>query len=103
MKYCFVGVGGGWGQDIPPETNNKCYKNKNKHLRLCRTAGIHPGVQPPVREVIPHPFVYSPGAEANGLEPNAKVREESSGSMPGRARQIHINVTIAGHGPRRQG
>ena len=94
---------GGWGQDIPPETNNKCYKNKNEHLRLCRTAGAHPGVQPPVREVISRSFVYSPDAEANGLEPDAKVREETSGSVPGRARQIHINVTIAGHGPGRQG
>ena len=56
-------------------------------------------MQPEVREVVPRPFVYGPGAEANGLEPDAKVREETSGSVPGRARQIHINVTIAGHGP----
>jgi hypothetical protein len=60
-------------------------------------------MQPEVREVVPRPFVYGPGAEANGLEPDAKVREETSGSVTGRARQIHINVTIAGHGPGRQG
>ena len=60
-------------------------------------------MQPEVREVISHPFVYSPGAEANGLEPGAKVREKTGASVPGRARQIHINVTIAGHGPGRQG
>ena len=60
-------------------------------------------MQPEVREVVPRPFVYGPGAEANGLEPDAKVREENSGSVQSRARQIHINVTIAGHGPGRQG
>jgi hypothetical protein len=60
-------------------------------------------MQPEVREVMPRLFVYTPGAEANGLEPEAKVREETFGSLPGRARQIHINVTIAGHGPGRQG
>ena len=59
-------------------------------------------MQPEVREVIPRLFVHSPGTEANGLEPDAKVREESSGSVPGRARQFHINVTIAGHGLGRQ-
>ena len=56
-------------------------------------------MQPPVREVISRSFVYSPDAEANGLEPDAKVREETSGSVPDHARQIHINVTIAGNGP----
>ena len=78
-------------------------KNKLEHLRLRRSAGVHPGMQPEVREVVPRPFVYGPGAEANGLEPDAKVREKTGASVPGRARQIHINVTIAGHGPGRQG
>ena len=103
MKYFFVAKVGAWGQEIPPETNTKITWMKSKHLRLCRTAEAHPGVQPPVREVISRSFVYSPDVEANGLEPDAKVREETSGSVPGRARQIHINVTIAGHGPGRQG
>ena len=60
-------------------------------------------MQPEDSEVISRPSVYSPNAEANGLEPDAKVREETSGSVPGRARQIHINVTIARHGPGKQG
>jgi hypothetical protein len=60
-------------------------------------------MQPEVREVIPRLFVYGPRTDANGLEPHAKLREETSGSVQSRARQIHINVTIAGHGPGRQG
>ena len=84
-----------WGQDIPPETNTKITCMKSKHLRLCRTVGVHPGVQPPVREVIPRAFVYRPGAEANVAEPDADSLLCTTHLVCFRSRGAHkINLTM---------
>ena len=68
------------------------------NLRLRRGAGIHSGIQPERREVVPLLFVNGPRVETQRIQPLGIFRQKSACPMPSILRQVHISVTTAGHG-----